>query len=466
MEISIIFENGAIKLVDDSQKEKRMRPGRGKSLLALLDDFTSLDLETTGLSPEYCEIIEVACVRYRGGVEVDSFTSLVKPDDLGGVDDHITALTGITQAMLEDAPCIETVLPQALAFIGNDTIVGHKASFDINFLYDNADWLELGVFGNDYIDTMRMSQRFFPDFKNHKLRTLVKEFKIAENVAHRAGSDARQAAQCYLHMVNYVKENDLSDKLTTVYSSGRGVRAADITGNPDLLKENSPLFGKNVVFTGVLERMTRREAMQIVADLGGINGDAVTKKTDYLVLGNNDMCASIKGGKSNKHKLAEKYILAGSDISIISENVFYDMLSVDSGESELTAAGLAPKEPNTAFPVIPSPGLELSSLETDFVARLSEILHNHPAYSLLVLERRSDNYVSLVIGYNDFLRFKYSSRAKWVSLDLPSSVASKNKDNPIFAAQKNKDQRHWKAEIASLDDLDKMADFIIASCKE
>lgn len=38
------------------------------------------------------------------------------------------------------------------------------------------------------------------------------------------------------------------------------------------------------------------------------------------------MCASIKDGKSNKHKKAEKYILSGSDMSIISENVFYDML--------------------------------------------------------------------------------------------------------------------------------------------
>lgn len=66
--------------------------------------------------------------------------------------------------------------------------------------------------------------------------------------------------------------------------------------------------------------------MQIVADPGGINGDSVTAKTNYLILGNNDYCKSIKGGKSNKQKKAEKLKLEGQDIEIITENVFYDMM--------------------------------------------------------------------------------------------------------------------------------------------
>lgn len=80
------------------------------------------------------------------------------------------------------------------------------------------------------------------------------------------------------------------------------------------------------VFTGTLERMTRKEVMQIVVDLGGINGNSVTAKTNYLILGNNDYCPLIKDGKSNKQKKAEELKLKGKDIEILTENVFYDMI--------------------------------------------------------------------------------------------------------------------------------------------
>ena len=90
--------------------------------------------------------------------------------------------------------------------------------------------------------------------------------------------------------------------------------------------EDNPFYGKTVVVTGVLQKMSRAEVMQLIADIGGITGDNVTKKTDYLVLGNNDYCKSIRDGKSSKQKKAEKYILDGLDIKIISENTYYDMI--------------------------------------------------------------------------------------------------------------------------------------------
>ena len=80
------------------------------------------------------------------------------------------------------------------------------------------------------------------------------------------------------------------------------------------------------VFTGTLEKMTRREAMQAVVDVGGSVGDNVTKDTNFLILGNNDYCKTIKDGKSTKQKKAEALMLKGNDIAIIPENVFYEML--------------------------------------------------------------------------------------------------------------------------------------------
>ena len=67
--------------------------------------------------------------------------------------------------------------------------------------------------------------------------------------------------------------------------------------------------------------------MQVVENFGGISGNSVTQKTNYLVLGNNDYCPTIKDGKSAKQKKAEQLKLSGHDIDIIPESVFLDMIS-------------------------------------------------------------------------------------------------------------------------------------------
>ena len=106
------------------------------------------------------------------------------------------------------------------------------------------------------------------------------------------------------------------------------VRSKDISTENTEFDETHPLYGKLCVFTGTLEQMKRKEAMQRVGDLSGSVADSVSKKTNYLILGNNDYCPLIKDPdkKSSKQKKAEKLKLAGNDIEIISENVFYDML--------------------------------------------------------------------------------------------------------------------------------------------
>lgn len=441
------------------------REYKGKSIIALPSDYVSIDLETTGFSPEYDEIIEIGCIRYRNGIEVDSFQSLVKPHDMDLVDSYIVRLTGITPDMLESASYIETVLPLALDFIGQDIVIGHNVSFDVNFLYDNTVRLGLSPFGNDYIDTRRLCRRAFPHFTNYKLKTLVKEFGIPVTDAHRAEADARQTALCYEYMSNYIISNDLFGSIVP-HHPGHSIKAREIVGIPEMQNEDSPLFGKIVVFTGTLERMSRKEAMQLVANLGGKNGDSVTKKTNFLVLGNNDMCNTIKDGKSNKQKKAEQYILDGADLMILPENVFYDMLSEAPKVVEKTLTRfLSPAVPaHGAKAQIPAPGLQLTDLEKDFVDRLSDILSSCSNFNELQIVQRSSNYLTVLAGMNDFLRFKYSHNAKWITLDLPRELVVQNKDNPLFAAQKNKAQRHWKAMLSSLDDLDAMKDFILASC--
>lgn len=92
-----------------------------------------------------------------------------------------------------------------------------------------------------------------------------------------------------------------------------------------------------------------------------------------------------------------------------------------------------------------------------------EIIRNRKPGVPVALERRADNYLSLCSGVNDFLRLKYTDRARWVSID--AEPAGLSADDPRFAAQKNKNQRHWKASLRDLSDLAGFDDAVVAACQ-
>lgn len=300
-----------------------IREEKGSNLIESLDSYTVIDLETTGLDPTYDSIIEVSAMRVESGRESDYFQSLVNPGCK--IDEFITALTGITGEMLSVAPTIESVLPNYLDFLGSSVIVGHNANFDINFLYDNALRILKKPFDNDFIDTMRISRRLFKEERHHRLSDLVKRFGIANEVAHRSLSDCKHTLACYEYLKTYATTNQI--ELSSLYPIKKGFSAKDVYATSEEFDTTTAIYGNQFVFTGALEKMLRKEAMQLVVNMGGTCGDSVNKKTNFLVLGNNDYCTTIKDGKSSKQKTAEKLKLSGSNIAIISENVFYEMIS-------------------------------------------------------------------------------------------------------------------------------------------
>lgn len=301
---------------------KSERNDKGKSIIDLPSSFTVIDLETTGLDPSWDSIIEFGAVRVKNNVVTDEFSSLVNPGF--EIDDFITELTGITNEMLSSAPTIEHTLPDFLSFIGNDIVVGHNVNFDINFIYDKCKKHLKRPFSNDFIDTMRLSRRLYPTENHHRLSDLVQRFGIGTGVDHRALSDVSNTLKCYLHMKQSVI--DLGIPIASIAPKKVVHSAKDIHSQNTCFDESSSVYGKQFVFTGALEKMTRTQAMQMVVDLGGMCGDGVSMKTNFLVLGCNDYCTTIKDGKSSKQKKAEQLKLSGNDIEIISENVFYDMI--------------------------------------------------------------------------------------------------------------------------------------------
>ncbi len=305
-------------------QETTDRADKGKSRLEFPSRYVVIDLETTGFDAHYDEIIELAAIRFVDGKEDARFQSLVKPET--DVDSFIAGLTGITNAMLESAPALEDVLPQYREFLGQDVLLGHNVYFDINFLYDYSAILKLPPLSNDFVDTLRLSRRIFPELPNHKLKTICKRCSVTNDSAHRALSDCERTQGCYSYMVRYAKEQNIIIK-----SSSYNAMAKDLCAETDQFNLDGPIYGKHFAFTGKLEFYTRKEAMQEVLNAGGFCEDNVTLETNFLVLGNNDYCKAIKGGKSSKQKKAEKMQLQGYDIATISESVFCDMLRESKG---------------------------------------------------------------------------------------------------------------------------------------
>lgn len=316
--------------IEERLPEKAVR-NKGKNLIAFPDKYCVIDIETTGLSPDFDSIIEVSGILFENGQEVSHYTSLIKPDsvydDGSYIDDFIEDLTGITNEMLSSAPDPQIVLREFKDFISDNILVGHNINFDINFLYDNFQQYLSSTFSNDFIDTMRLSRILHPEESHHRLIDLSERYDIDYSNAHRSLTDCQITELCYEHLKEEIlSQHDSFDSFIEQWKNlHRSLRAADIHSNNTDFDVSHPLYGKVCVFTGTLEKMTRKEAMQLVADVGGINADSVTKKTNFLILGNNDYCPSIKDGKSIKQKKAEKLKLAGNDIEVIPENVFYDM---------------------------------------------------------------------------------------------------------------------------------------------
>lgn len=339
LEISLIINSDGSISVERGKPGSRPKAKRdkGNSLTNTPSNFTVIDIETTGLDPNYDKIIEIGAIKVRDNEVVDTFESLIKPDGqyyydddndtevFEYVNDFITELTGITNEMLEKAPGIKSVLPNFIDFVKNDILIGHNVNFDINFLYDSLESNLQYTFKNDFVDLMRLTRKLYPEFKNHKLKTVAENLKVSIEGNHRALKDCFITLECFQITSNYIIDNNID--LKALFS--RNYSSTDLTTLGSAKKEfdeNHILFDKNCVFTGKLERMNRKDAAQIVVDLGGKCLNSVNKKTNFLILGNFNYNATVKGGKSNKLKRAEKLILEGQDLQILSEDVFYDLI--------------------------------------------------------------------------------------------------------------------------------------------
>lgn len=159
-----------------------------------------LDFETTGLSPDAGDrITEVAALRMVNGVVAERFVTLINCGTR--IPSFITALTGISQQMIDGAPPVRQVLPQLLDFIGGDMLAAHNASFDARFLLAESKHQGLTPRHGGLICSLKLARRLLPGRASYRLGALAQSLNIRfGSAAHRAEADAEVTVQ----LLNYI----------------------------------------------------------------------------------------------------------------------------------------------------------------------------------------------------------------------------------------------------------------------
>lgn len=304
--------------------------GSGQSLLLVVSDYTVLDIETTGFSYRD-SIIELSAIKYRNDTAVSSFSSLLKPSaELSG---FITRLTGISNEMLVDKPGIKKVLPDFINFIGNDILLGHNVSFDISRINNACENLGLPTLSNDYVDTMRIAKRLYPDLGHYTLWCLSSYLDIHATTYHRALADCETTAECYKRMKNDDGFSGMYTQCcnpkTNQYKHKPPRKTSAVVCTVDSIDQTNPLYGKSIVFTGALS-VSRETAMQAAVNAGAVLRKSVSRCTDYLVVGEQDIEIVGVDGLSTKQEKAYALINSGeADIKIISETEFFALINAE-----------------------------------------------------------------------------------------------------------------------------------------
>lgn len=165
--------------------------------------FVAYDFETTGFNHIEDEIIEIGAVKIAEGKIVETFTTLIKPTK--EITERITQVTGIDNAMVENAPSIADVLPDFYKFCYNTIMVGHNSiGFDNLFLQNISHKLKYN-FDMKQMDTLNLSREYIKGIKNYKLGTVSEYLNIKLANAHRALNDTIATAQVFIKLTDYLQ---------------------------------------------------------------------------------------------------------------------------------------------------------------------------------------------------------------------------------------------------------------------
>lgn len=306
-------------------------------------DFVAIDFETANSNRTSACSVGMAIVENDKITETKHF--LIKPYPFY-FDNINTSIHGITEKDVVNAPTFDILWNEISGLIENKVVVAHNAVFDISVLSRTLAHYNI-PFPKCYSScTYKLSRYVFPELGCYRLDFVSDALSVELSSHHNAECDAVACAEIFIKIINRLGINDLSDfkpdyssfirklsdssfdsdghKIYHHFEQTKAKQFDDISAeylDPDFVD-------KRFVFTGALTAFTRAEAMEIVKKGGGVPQDNITKVTNYLVVGKQDLNL-VKDGFSGKMKKAIEYRKNGLDIEIIDEVRFIEMIDSD-----------------------------------------------------------------------------------------------------------------------------------------
>ncbi|UTH12852.1 helicase C-terminal domain-containing protein [Macrococcus equipercicus] len=151
-----------------------------------------VDIETTGNNAAVDDIIQIGIILMEDNRVIERFDSYIYTDEM--ISPFIESLTGINNAMLEQAPTFSELAPRILELLENKVFVAHNISFDLNFLTQLFNKNNLSFNPRYTIDTVDLFKIFYPDQPSYQLSVIAAALDVPLDDAHSAIADAEATA--------------------------------------------------------------------------------------------------------------------------------------------------------------------------------------------------------------------------------------------------------------------------------
>lgn len=310
-------------------------------------DFITIDFETANNNNNSACSMGIVCVKDKKIIDTKYY--LIHPPTLD-FDKKNMEIHGITPDMVSNEPKFHEIWEEIGYLFESNIIIAHNAQFDMSVLKCLQIEYSLDIPDFQYLCSIPISTKACSGIKN-SLKDRAEHLGIDMGEHHNALDDAITCAKLVIETINRKKRKSFESFLKTYTSlpikmfsklkyqthlkggkksKFQSVNISEIEPNVKELNYNHVLYGKHIVFTGILSKMHRKEAMQIVVNLGGILKSGVSKSTDYLIVGTQDNAVVGESGLSNKEEKAYELLGKGFNIKIITEDEFCELISVKS----------------------------------------------------------------------------------------------------------------------------------------
>lgn len=186
----------------ESKNLKVQNIQKSKKAALQSNDYTIIDVETTGLSHLKDSIIELAALRIRNGLPSEELSFIIKCD--GNIPKEIEKLTGLTKEHLsKEGHDLKSALKSFVEFVNSDLIICYNAPFDYSFIQASCKKVNISPPRNKYVDALALAKRMVKGIADYKLQTVAKYFQIDTTGSHRALRD------CYITYGIYKKLNEI-----------------------------------------------------------------------------------------------------------------------------------------------------------------------------------------------------------------------------------------------------------------